>query len=239
MEGASDALMDIMSDIVRRAEQLAKDKIVKLPIVGQQTGPPTITNPPAAIAGQSSTATDKTGRDRKKTQQYADWDKKEYTSSKDGRQKRVEARDEQRAKVQMESVKRDLLVYKQMVLELKTVLKMKKDRKMRKAIKAEIAANEDIIKTLLRSGIPDLPLPREIELQITVDMSKQSEQQAGAKPGKSKTTTETAEVEERMEDIEEEEDRMKDRGARRGKRRKETDETEPIDERSINRENRK
>ena len=51
------------------------------------------------------------------------------------------------------------------------------------------------------------------------------------KPGKSKTTTETVQVKERMEDIEEEEDRMKDRGARRGKRRKETDETEPIDER--------
>ena len=93
-------------------------------------------------------------------------------SSKDGHQKRVEARDEQCVKAQMESAKRDLLVYKQMVLELKTVLKMKKDRKMRKAIKAEIAANKDIIKTLLRSGVLDLPLPKEIELQITVDTSK-------------------------------------------------------------------
>ena len=72
---------------------------------------------------------------------------------------------------------------------------------MRKAIKAEIAANENIIKMLLRSGVPDLPLPKEIELQITVDTSKQSEQQAGAKPGKSRTTTETAEVDEGMEDI--------------------------------------
>ena len=63
MEGASDALMDVMSDIVTRAKQLAKDKIVKLPIAGQQTGPPTITIPPAVTAGQSSTATDKTGRD--------------------------------------------------------------------------------------------------------------------------------------------------------------------------------
>ena len=123
-------------------------------------------------------------------QQYADWDKKEYTSSKDRHQKRVEARDEQRMKAQMESAKRDLLVYKQMVLELKAVLKMKKERKMRKAIKAEIAVNEDIIKTLLRSGIPDLPLLKEIELQIMVDMSKQSEQQAGAKPGKLRTTME-------------------------------------------------
>ena len=221
MEGASDALMDIMSDIVRRAKQLAKDKIAKLPIAGQQTGPPTITNPPAATAGQSSTATDKTGRDRKKTQQYADWDKKEYMSSKDGHQKRVEARDEQCVKEQMEPAKRDLLVYKQMVVDLKTVLKTKKDRKMRKAIKAEIAANEDIIKMLLSSGVPDLPLPKEIELQITVDTSKQSEQQSLAKPSKSKTTTEMAQVEERMEDIEEEEDRMKNTSHPGGKEEKE------------------
>ena len=134
-------------------------------------------------AGQSSTTTDKTGREQKKMQQYADWDKKEYTSSKDGCQKRIEARDEQLVKAQMESVKRDLLVYKRMVLELKTVLKTKKEKKMKKVIKAEIAANEDIIKTLLRSGVPDLPLPKEIGLQITVDTTKQSEQQAGAKPG--------------------------------------------------------
>ena len=239
MEGASDALMDAMSDIVRRAEQLAKDKIAKLPITGQQMGPPTITNPPVATTGQSSTTTDKMGRERKKMQQYVDWDKKEYTSSKDRCQKRIEAKEEQHAKAQMESAKRDLLVYKQMVLELKTVLKTKKEKKMKKVIMAETAANEDIIKTLLRSGIPDLLLPKEIELQITVDMSKQSEQQAGVKPGKSKTTMKTAEVDERMEGIEYEEDRTKDRDARGGKRRKETEETEPIDERLINQENRK
>ena len=181
MKGASDVLMDVMSDIVRRAEQLAKDKIAKLSIAGQQMGPPTIANPPAVTAGQSSTATNKTGRNRKKMQQYADWDKKENMSSKDRCQKRVEARDEQRVQRHRWSQRRvNLLVYKQMVLELKTVLKTKKDRKMRKAIKAEIAANEDIIKTLLRSDVLDLPLPREIELQITVDRSKQSEQQAGA-----------------------------------------------------------
>ena len=46
-------LMDFMSDIVRRAEQLAKDKIAKLLIAGQQTGPPTITNPPVATAGKA------------------------------------------------------------------------------------------------------------------------------------------------------------------------------------------
>ena len=126
IEGASDTLMDAMSDIVRRAKQLAKDKIATLPITGQQAGPPTITNPPAATAGQSSTATDKTRREGKKMQQYTDRDKKEYMSSKDGCQKRVEAREEQHAKAQMESVKRDLLVYKQMVLELKTVLENEK-----------------------------------------------------------------------------------------------------------------
>ena len=108
----------------------------------------------------------------------------------------------------MEAEKRDLLVYKQTVLELKTVLKTKKDRKMRKAITAEIVAVEDIIKTLLRSGVPDLPLPKEIELQIIFDTSKQGKQ-PGTKPGKSQTTTETVEVEEIMEDIEEEEDRMR------------------------------
>ena len=36
----------------------------------------------------------------------------------------------------------------------------------------EIQANEDIIKTMIRSGVPDMPLPLEIELQITVDKSK-------------------------------------------------------------------
>ena len=71
------------------------------------------------------------------------------------------------------------------------------------------------------------------------ERQENEEQQSGAKPSKSKTTMEMAQVKERMEDIEEEEDRMKDRGAHCGKRRKETDEMEPIDERSINRENRK
>ena len=46
MEGASDALMDVMSDIVDRAQQLAKDKIARLPIAGnQQTGPPDYNQP--------------------------------------------------------------------------------------------------------------------------------------------------------------------------------------------------
>ena len=140
--------MDVMSEIVERAQQLAKDKIARLPITGnQEMGPPTMMNPPIVTAGQSST--DKMAKECKKTQQYADWDKREYTSSKDSCQKRVEARDKQWTKAQMESAKRDMLVYKQMVLELKMVLKMEKEKKVRKAIIAEIAANEDIIKMLI------------------------------------------------------------------------------------------
>ena len=50
-------------------------------------------------------------------------------SSKDGRQKPLDAREEQWVKAQMESAKHDMLVYKQMVFELKTVLKMEKDKK--------------------------------------------------------------------------------------------------------------
>ena len=114
------------------AQQLAKDKIACLPIVGnQQTRPPTIMNPPTVTVGQSSM--DKMAKECKKTQQYTDWDTREYTSSKDGCQKRVEARDEQQAKAQMESAKRDTLVYKQMVLELKMVLKMEKDEEGEKS----------------------------------------------------------------------------------------------------------
>ena len=109
---------------------------------------------------------------KKRTQQYAKWDTREYTSSKDGRQKRQYAREEQRAKVQMESAKWDMLIYKQMVYKLKTVLKTKKDKKVRKALLIEIHADEDIIKTLIRSGVPDVPFPPEIELQIMVDKSK-------------------------------------------------------------------
>ena len=128
----------------------------------QQTGPPTITNPPVRLAEQSS-IDDKPAK--KRMQQYTEWDTKENTSSKDGRQKRVDAREEQRAKLQMESAKRDMLVYKQMVNELKTVLETKKDKKVWKALLMEIQANEDIIKTMIRSGVSDVPLPLEIKSQ--------------------------------------------------------------------------
>ena len=56
MEGVSDALLAVMSDIVDRAQQLVKNKISQLPIAqSQQMGPPTIKNPPVGPAGQSST----------------------------------------------------------------------------------------------------------------------------------------------------------------------------------------
>ena len=55
MEGVSEALMAVMSDIIDRAQQLAKNKISQLPIAqSQPTGPPTITNPPVGPATQSS-----------------------------------------------------------------------------------------------------------------------------------------------------------------------------------------
>ena len=153
-------------------------------------------NPPTVTVGQSST--DKTAKECKKTQQYADWDTRQYNSSKDGRQKRVEARDKQREKAQMESAKRDMLVYKQMVLKLKMVLKKDKDKKVRRAITAEIWANKGIIKTMIRFSVPDIPLPKEIQLQITVKKNKQGTQQTGAKsPRESKTAVEVTQADER------------------------------------------
>ena len=109
---------------------------------------------------------------KKRTQQYAEWDTRKYTSSKDGRQKRLDTMEEQRAKLQIESAKQDMLIYKQMVYELKTVLETKKDKMVRKALRMEIHANKDIIQTMIRSGVPDVPLPLDIKLQITVDKNK-------------------------------------------------------------------
>ena len=115
---------------------MAKSKISKLPIAANQlSGLPTITNPLVRPAAQSSTD-DKPTRKRTPVviQQYAEWDRREYISRKDGRQKCVDTREERRAKLQMESAKRDMLVYKQMVYELKTVLTTKKDKKVHKAL---------------------------------------------------------------------------------------------------------
>ena len=94
--------------------------------------------------------------------------------------------------MQLEAAKKDLLVYKQMVCELKAVLASKKDRKTRKAIRMEINANEDIIKTMIRSGVPDVPLPTEVELLITVDTNKTGKQAQGLKAmTQAQTTAET------------------------------------------------
>ena len=84
-EGSSDAMMAVMTEIVDKAQELVKNQISKLPIAqSQPTGPPTITNLLVGPAAQSSME----GKPaRKPTQQYADWDTREYTSSKDGRQK--------------------------------------------------------------------------------------------------------------------------------------------------------
>ena len=55
MEGVSDALMAVMTDIVDKVQELAKSKIARLPIAQNQlTGPPTITNLPVGSAAQSS-----------------------------------------------------------------------------------------------------------------------------------------------------------------------------------------
>ena len=172
--------MAVMLDILDKAQELAKSKISQLPIAqSQPTGPPTITNPPVGPATQSSVERKPA---QKQTQQYTEWDTREYTSSKDGRQKRLDAREEQQAKAQMESAKHDMLVYKQIIFELKTVLKTEKDKKVKKALVMEIRANEDIIKTMICSGIPDVPLPPEIELQITVDKNTTGTQTGSKSP---------------------------------------------------------
>ena len=72
--GASDPLLDVMSDIVNKAQQLAKNKISKLPIAANQPpGPPTITHLP--VVPQSATD-DKPVRRRTPAaiQQYTEWD---------------------------------------------------------------------------------------------------------------------------------------------------------------------
>ena len=55
---------------------------------------------------------------------------------------------------------------------VKMVLEMKKKRKVCKAIKLEIHANEDIIEMMIRSGMPDVELPVDTPLKITRDKSK-------------------------------------------------------------------
>ena len=120
-------------------------------------------------------------------------------SSKDGRQKQLDAREEQWAKAQMESTKCDMLVYKQLVFELKTVLKTEKDKNVKKALIMEIRVNEDIIKTMICSGVSDVPLPTEIELQIMVDKSKIGTQ-TGSKSPRTRSQAGTEEANKKTEE---------------------------------------
>ena len=99
----------------------------------------------------------------------------------------------------MESAKHDMLVYKQMVFELKAVMKNEKDKKVKKTLVMEISANEDVIKTMIRSGVPDMPLPPEIQLQITVDKSKTGIQK-GSKVPRMRSQAVTEEDDKKMEE---------------------------------------
>ena len=71
----------------------------------------------------------------------------------------------------------------------------------------EINANEDIIKIMIRSGVPDVPLPTEVELLIMVDTNKRGNQPQGSKAMKTQSQT-PAETEE----VEPESDKAKNRG---------------------------
>ena len=185
MLGASDPLRAVMSDIVDKAQQLAKNKIATLLTVANQlTGPPTIATNPPVVPVQPMMADDKPTRKQRLAaiQQYPDWDTREYSDSKSRRKVCMDAREKQQEERQMESAKRDMLVYKQMIFELKAVLATKKDKKVRKALQEEIHANKDIIKTLIWLGVPDIPLPKDIELQIMVERNKKPGQQGSKSP---------------------------------------------------------
>ena len=176
MAGASDQLRAVMNDIIDKAQQLAKNKIATLPIAANQpVGPPTImTNPP--VQQQMVAAEDKAAKKKTSTakQQYPHSDTREYTDSKSRRQAHLDKRENLREERQMESAKRDMLVFKQMIFKLKSVLVMEKDKKVKKALQQEIFANEDIVQTMIRSGIPDVPLLKDIQLQITTERGKKT-----------------------------------------------------------------
>ena len=187
MKGASDQLREIMGDIVDKAQQLVKTKIATLPMAANQgTGIPTITTNPPVPMPQTSTMTTEDKSARKKSsimrQQYPDWDTRQYTDNKSGRQARWDAYEKQRQKQENEAAKRDLLVYKQLIFELKTVQNTEKDKKVRKVVRQEIQANEDIVKTMKRSGVPDVPLPKDIVLQVTTESVKKQGAQGSESP---------------------------------------------------------
>ena len=63
MLGALDPLRAMLSDIVDKAQQLAKDKIAKLPIAANQpAGPPTIVTNSPVVPVQPMTTDDKPTR---------------------------------------------------------------------------------------------------------------------------------------------------------------------------------
>ena len=78
MESPSDALMAVMSDILDRAQQLAKNKNITATYRTESTNGSTDYYQQNSAEGNPA---------RKRTQQYAEWDTHEYISSKDGRQK--------------------------------------------------------------------------------------------------------------------------------------------------------
>ena len=169
----------------RQSTATCKNKIATLPIVANQpVGPPTITTNPPGIQTQTAVVDDKLVKKRISMvkQQYPNWDTREYTDSKSGRQARVDTREKLREERQMEFTKRVMLVFKQMIYELKVVMAMEKDKKVKKALQEEIRANEDIVKTMIWSGIPDVPLPKDIELQITTEKNKSTTQQGSKSP---------------------------------------------------------
>ena len=81
-----------------KAQQLAKDKIAKLPIVANQpTGPPTKATNPPVVPVQPMMTDDKLTRKQTPAviQQYPDWDMRVYSDSKSGRKACVDAREKQ------------------------------------------------------------------------------------------------------------------------------------------------
>ena len=66
-----------------------------------------------------------------------------------------------------------------MVRELKKMLETTKERKVHKVIELKIHGNEDIIKTMIRSGVPDVDLCEDALLQISTDKSKKTTAQTG------------------------------------------------------------
>ena len=108
MARSSDKLHDVMSDIVDKVQQLVKDKIARIPMtVNQPTGQPMALTPVVQPMVQLVPSDGKpmTKQTSMVVQQYADSDSREYLSSKEGRQARLDAREKLRQDMQMEARK--------------------------------------------------------------------------------------------------------------------------------------